>query len=756
MNLDKISEELFNKLRSRFPKITIGNEAGDVVNVPAQARFFDFKYTNGQSISASLSEEDGLVIMFSDKMVDENTKDSWYDFLKELRIFAKKRMLNFNIRDITKSNLEKRDYKFLAQNRPGETQMTESKLYGTSKISYQDVDNARLVIKHSKPVNQELAAGRTQHIQSIYIESAEGERFKYPYRHLNGARAMARHVSEGGVAYDEFGKHIVGLSEELNKLRQFKTYMNRSSVIAEGLSGYVDIVNERIEQIKKTIFGLQRQNYYLETVENFEQPVFEDVPEDVKMNWIEELTIRQFNEELQDVFPYIYKLIAENSQPEELGPEDLIGEGQDVDENTVRQLLNQFDQDANEMNAYGDVNPETVIRHLEQGDVEEAIQTVMDAYAGPDGEEPGGNFESLLSELEDDFASVVNSENDDFDYRQEYDDDPMDDMMNFESSMNELMGQFGEAENNDVLATLQDIVDNKQAQKVNLDGKSTMVDMFTASAIMQVYNAVNDTNQKKIQDMISSKAGFMKIADFAMSKAGKSESLEEMTDDEKDEFDRGIHAKLGGDPDKFVPFRKRPKDGEHVELKFPQRYEKAMEIVKDTFAKITGIDSNKIDVDLTKGDRTVMIDGETPHPAILSALNGTLDKLDTGEISGMYESDEELPFEPDDKTTDKDEFGNTIKKKNLPKHLAKKGMAKAKEKASLSEFILSYFDRETGQFPKGETAVLTMVEKDYGEEYIEPAKQFIEAVNSKVAEMHGYKEQEDTGELDRIRGLAGL
>ena len=32
---------------------------------------------------------------------DEITKDSWYDFLKELRQFAKKRMLNFDTRDIT-------------------------------------------------------------------------------------------------------------------------------------------------------------------------------------------------------------------------------------------------------------------------------------------------------------------------------------------------------------------------------------------------------------------------------------------------------------------------------------------------------------------------------------------------------------------------------------------------------------------------------------------------------------------------------
>jgi len=52
------------------------------------------------------------------------------------------------------------------------------------------------------------------------------------------------------------------------------------------------------------------------------------------------------------------------------------------------------------------------------------------------------------------------------------------------------------------------------------------------------------------------------------------------------------------------------------------------------------------------------------------------------------------------------------------------------KKIPVTEFVLSLFDRETGQFPKGETAVLTAIEKDYGEQYIEPAKQFIERIQS--------------------------
>ena len=332
-NLNFIADELFNKIRGRFPSITIGNDNGEVTNVPQEARFFDFDYKEGErslgKISISLDEKT-ISVMYSNDFVegeDDATRQHWYEFLKELRQFSRKRLLNFDTRNITKSNLNKRDYKFLAINRPGEDTMVESKMYGTSRTSYQDVGNARLAIKHSQPVNQMMPAGRTQHIESIYIESSEGERFKYPYRHLNGARAMARHVGEGGKPFDDFGSHITSLSEELSKLKKFKTYMGRSSVMAEGLNDYLDAVNERIDLVKSTIHGLQRETYYKEAVAGFEVPVMEEVPNDIAENWIDQLTIRQFNEELKDVFPYIYRLVSEHTRAKELGPEDLLGEG---------------------------------------------------------------------------------------------------------------------------------------------------------------------------------------------------------------------------------------------------------------------------------------------------------------------------------------------------------------------------------------------------------------------------------------------
>jgi len=66
---------------------------------------------------------------------------------------------------------------------------------------------------------------------------------------------------------------------------------------------------------------------------------------------------------------------------------------------------------------------------------------------------------------------------------------------------------------------LKDIVKRKQNQQVKLKDGKLRVDLFSASAIVQVYDAVNASNKKKMADMLNgNKAQFMKIADFALSK----------------------------------------------------------------------------------------------------------------------------------------------------------------------------------------------------------------------------------------------
>lgn len=404
-DLTTISTDLFNKVRSRFSKIKLGDAESKVITDPTNARFFDLDYTHdGKSLGhVNIKiDEKSLTIIYNESMIEGNNaeaKKDWYDFLKELRMFAKSNLLNFDTRDITKTNLDKRDYEYLAQEN-GDMKMSESKLWGTSKTSYQDVGEAKIIVKHSQPVNYNLPAGRTMHIDSIYIESANGERFRYPHRHLNGARAMAVHIANGGTSYDGIGTYISGLSEELAKLRHFKNYTQRNG-LSEALSDVSEKVIDRISSIKEEIAKLQKQSYYSEFKEGYKPYQSLPIPEETINQWVDALTIKTFNEELKNVFPYIYRLV---DQPAELGYEDLVGEGkvcdacekdpcqcdEDLEEHNH---LENFEQHLDDITTFEyDVrNPETTQPAPKQApNAREVVEFIMSMYDQEQGTFPKG------------------------------------------------------------------------------------------------------------------------------------------------------------------------------------------------------------------------------------------------------------------------------------------------------------------------------------------------------------------------------
>lgn len=335
-NLDLVAKELYAKISS-YPNLVMKDSEGNDVEAEQVegARKFNFEYEIGGrnlatiTISLNDSEEnqDSFEVLISNDPAegsDEHAKKLFLAFGKEMREFAKQHVLTFNIHVATRSNKE-RDI--------GESIMSESKLFGTAKTSYQRIGEATLIIKHRDVVNQENPAGRAQRIESIYVENAEGERFKYPHRHLNGARAMAQHVAHGGKPYDNIGQYMVGLSEELSRLRMFKNYVDRNEAISETMGSVHSKVLERIEQVKKEIQHLQRPSVYKEFAEGFTEQESKEIPEDVMNDWIDRLTIRTFNEELKNVFPYIFKLVSEDDIPvKELSADDLVSEDDAEDE----------------------------------------------------------------------------------------------------------------------------------------------------------------------------------------------------------------------------------------------------------------------------------------------------------------------------------------------------------------------------------------------------------------------------------------
>jgi len=783
-NLDFIAEELFNKIRGRFPSITIGDEEGKVTDQPSAARFFDFQYKQGEkslgSVSVTLTDESVQVMYNNDFVANEDTmtRNHWYDFLKELRMFAKKRLLNFDTRNINKSNLDKRDYQFLARQRNGDEQMNEAKLYGTSRKSYQDIGRARVTIEHTKPVNQELAAGRTQYIGSLFIESSEGERFKYPFRHLNGARAMARHVSEGGVPHDDFGKYIVSLSEELASLRKFKTYMSRSAVMAEGLSAYSEAVIERIDTIKNTVEKLQRESHYNEAIDTFETAILEDVPTDVAENWIDQLTIRQFNEELKDVFPYIYKLVSEKTVADELGPDDLAEERVDEIAPIIYGLLGLAGAGYAAYKAMPTAKDAPLGRAIKIA-CDKGDKDACDAYDNLDMYVDANDQEKLqqlvfqyVKEPFGDFKNVPESTTED----------------EIENAFEELMGQFAEGVEMCPEACCGKPVtecscgpdcphcDCYEKNKMNEDEVRGM----DGDAIMSWYNKYEDypsydaygladgffkffldsgipTDAMEKQECFAliKKFGSEEFMEDPLGAMEKAPKLAPITTAMFEEFKQIAGPDFGEEEvrtasrmlDNIDENRFSKNDDEH-EL---NKLMRGTQLDPDSTAylkspKKKNKKNKQVGEGIKKGD-TVMVNDEQGPGQDFSApgvIIGLSSKRGKARVRFGNNKTEILPIDMLSPMGEGNEFAQKVQQMKAAG--AKKGdkfkTSDGKEHTleDVTEYVLSMYDRETGQFPKGETAVLTAIEKDFGEQYINPAKQFIEMVNAKFEQMYGYKD----------------
>jgi len=308
--LDSIASSLFEKIRGRFPRLELGDETGAPTTDESKARFFDFDYVvkgeNKGAVSVSIKEPESLKLYYSQGMLenaDEITENAWYDFLKEMRFFAKKHLMNFDARDIAKTNLDKRDYKYLSNN------MQESVMYGTTKSSYENLDKTRLIIRHKKEITPETSGARTRHIQSLFIENEAGERFKYPYNHLSGARAMTRHVANGGTPHDDFGKHIIETSGNIAKLSSFKRYVQNKDFMNNTSSDIIEGAVGELESLRTHMKKLQTQSYYKEQTENYQPATAEDqLGDDVVSDLTNAFTLHNFNEELKDTFPLLHKI----------------------------------------------------------------------------------------------------------------------------------------------------------------------------------------------------------------------------------------------------------------------------------------------------------------------------------------------------------------------------------------------------------------------------------------------------------------
>lgn len=317
-DINKVADALFEKIRGRFEDVSLGDDTGDATTKPEDARFFNFDYVsstgkNYGNITISVIDNDSLKIYFSKNISEQlsgHELKEWFGFLYEMRKFARRNLMTFDTRDINRSNLNIKDIKQVSKADStfdsGDVKVTESKLYGTPKHSFENVGSARIRIVHTESVNMEVRGSRARHINAIYIENAVGERFKMESNKLSGARAMARHISEGGNPYDDIGKQINHMVTEMAELGRFVRSMRRRTFedsvtvrMVEASTSYYNNMHQQLNALR----GVRTYKAFVESYEPQPQQL-----DEVDVNQIKERFVKKiFDDRMTAALPHVYK-----------------------------------------------------------------------------------------------------------------------------------------------------------------------------------------------------------------------------------------------------------------------------------------------------------------------------------------------------------------------------------------------------------------------------------------------------------------
>lgn len=259
--MENLALEIFNILKGANIDIRLFDQAGmKTTDVEQATRFYASEKDLMISIRSDNTNLEVVIQAGEDFDVSRNSK--LIDIIKKS---AHRHMAEFTVRNFGK-HIEPKDF---AHQSVSETQiegniMSESKqkAFGSTKTSYVQFPNSKLIIKHNKSVNEEVRGSRSRNIQSLFIENAQGEKFKFPYKFMSGAKAMAKHVTEGGTPYDEKGTSIIAMCEDIAELSSFVKHVRSNKLISEDNADVVETVKAELHAIKEAVKSLSTQKGY--------------------------------------------------------------------------------------------------------------------------------------------------------------------------------------------------------------------------------------------------------------------------------------------------------------------------------------------------------------------------------------------------------------------------------------------------------------------------------------------------------------
>jgi hypothetical protein len=262
------SQQLFNILVTR----NLEPEALDKSfkpSSPDKAIMFKFDWRtenqNYGSVVIMLGADRSMAVYYGDNLgrgMESKDRKRWYDFLEQLKNFSTSNdFRKFDLRDISQ----------LKYNLQGIAALSESLLEsfrGRRDVSYNGPPRqTRLMIKHRRPLSEDEPRHRC--IESLFVETDSGERFRVPSRSLAHGRILARHVMEGGNPYDAFGMHVNQLMTELATMSRFLR-ASRGKDFGEQGNAMVSAAQQHHRQLREKVKRMSGRAGYMQELKSFD------------------------------------------------------------------------------------------------------------------------------------------------------------------------------------------------------------------------------------------------------------------------------------------------------------------------------------------------------------------------------------------------------------------------------------------------------------------------------------------------------
>ena len=255
------AQQLSDMLVTRGYDPEMLDSTGRPASSAEDAEIFSFEFissegTNYGTVVVMLSDNKELQLFSGDNVgrgMDSEDKTEWYEFQHQLKNFATKNFMTFGSQNINR-------LKYSMQGQAALKEGLFESWNGTKNVSWNaGPDAVRLMIRHKRPMGVNEA--RFRQVESLFVETAEGERYKLPFRNLAGGRAMVEHVRQGGRPYDMRGQHIANIVEELNVLSRFRR-ASHGKVFEGDTANLVNETNVYYATASKTLKGLASSRGY--------------------------------------------------------------------------------------------------------------------------------------------------------------------------------------------------------------------------------------------------------------------------------------------------------------------------------------------------------------------------------------------------------------------------------------------------------------------------------------------------------------